>query len=208
MVMGTKLSKLFKFNMSTFLELGKAAVKPNFLFKSIHTSPILCLDFDISSGFMLASGDSSGHLAIWSLYNGELIAKKKKSHDKGVTCLMVLGGFHIITAGFDKMIRLFKLEKSFNNQDSSNSIDSVSYKTNSASLWKRMFSKKSRKLSARLTLVKEFRGHKGEIYCMQMVCQKTLFATGSTDNLINVIEFYKLMYCRYMISRAENAKDH
>lgn len=212
MVLGTKLSKLLKFQPGHLLEMGKTAISPEFSFKSIHTTPILCIDFD-AAGYLLASGDAAGQLAVWNIHNGDLVARKKRAHDKGVTCLKTLGGFHIVTAGFDKMIRLYKLEKSFESQESSNSVDSVAdphpQKTKKSSLWKRLFKKKTQQPSSRLTLVKEFRGHKGEIYCMELVCKKTMFATGATDNLINVskIVFIVLIVVHLFIAASHTLLD-
>ena len=163
-----------------------------------HSKPILSMDFD-SVGFMVASGDSAGTLSVANLYSGQLIARVKKAHDKGISCVTVLGSTRVITAGFDKAIRLYKLEPV--------DLDLASLRLEKKGLWDRIFTSKKKRVpvkstdktsvsssfdrnnAMKLTLVKELRGHKGEIYCMKVNPAKTLFATGATDKTIIIYDF-------------------
>ncbi len=187
-VVGTKQHRLmlFKLNSATFYDTLYQI--PAIEFRYAHSSPILCLDNDFPD-FLLASGDAAGTLALWNVFNGELIARQKRAHDKGISCLLAINSSHVITAGFDKMIRLFRIEKHSSltslNQDSSNSLSLGKVEK---PFWKRIFSKNEKKAApiANVSLVKEFRGHRGEIYCLTTCCKGTLFASGSTDKTINV----------------------
>jgi WD40 repeat protein len=190
MVVGTKSSRLmlFQHQQEGFWDLPSQT--GSIEFRYAHSSPILCVDFDSPNGFLLASGDTAGTLAVWNLFNGDLLARTKKTHEKGISCVMCIGSNHVVTAGFDKMIRLYRLERAatLKQEGSSSSLDRL--KAKKPSFWKRLMGKKEVKALplSQLTLMKEFRGHKGEIYCMKTIYKHQMFATGATDRLIKVCD--------------------
>jgi WD40 repeat protein len=196
-IVGTRKSKiqLFQSNSASFWESPMATSAT--VFAGCHRAPIMCLDFLSSNGNLLATGDADGTLAVWNVFSGELLAKQKKSHDKGISQLIMLDSRHIATCGFDKCIRIYRLQEYVigRNLDysptSSQSSSNFAEKPLKKQGMKRFFSNKSEKLHAKtsVSLVKEFRGHKGEIYCMISLSQKTKLASGSTDKTIRVRYF-------------------
>ncbi|KAJ3357364.1 hypothetical protein HDU91_005409 [Kappamyces sp. JEL0680] len=191
LIVGTKLNRLMLFKPNQSAQwFEKPHQLPEIEFNGAHGSSVLCIDADSPAGFLLASGDSSGTLAVWNSFNGRLLAKQKRAHEKGISCILAVGSSHVISAGFDKMIRLFRLEKhnalGHSVQDSELSMFANPDKK---PFWRSLFGKKEKTLPEnRLTLIKEFKGHRGEIYCMNTICKKTMFATGSTDKLINLYD--------------------
>ncbi|KAJ3258489.1 hypothetical protein HK103_003611 [Boothiomyces macroporosus] len=167
----------------------KPALNADLRFQDAHSAPILCLDFNNPSEYLLASGDASGTLALWNIFTGELISRKKRCHDKGMSCVIVLGSNMILTAGFDKTMRLFK-------RDPKSNMSSLSShelpKEKKQSILKKIFHQKSKKDEDKcaIKLVREYRGHKGEIYCMQSLDHEKLVATGATDSNIKIWNFY------------------
>lgn len=213
LIVGTKQHNLLLFDTSFMSDMYRTSAMPKINFGAYHGSPILCSDLDSPAGFLLVAGDANGMLTAWNVFTGQLLAKRKKSHDKGISCILALSSNYIITAGFDRMIRLYKLEKNLVSQDSSNSINSIDLKPlrKKQSFWKRLFSKKAKTplLSSKLTLIKEFRGHDGEIYCMKLICNGSMFASGGTDHLINVfLVLVTLIVSRYLTSRRANEREH
>ncbi|KAJ3319049.1 hypothetical protein HDV06_006276 [Boothiomyces sp. JEL0866] len=188
-IIGTRQSNLQLFYTRTTEMWDKPALTPDLKFQEAHSSPILCLDFNHPSEYLLASGDASGTLALWNIYTGELISKKKKCHDKGMSCVVVLGSNMILTAGFDKTLRLFK-------RDSRSKMSSMSShelpKEKKQSIFKKIFTTKHKKDEDKcaIKLLREYRGHKGEIYCMRLLGHEKLVATGATDNNIKIWDIY------------------
>lgn len=197
MIIGTKQSRLLSYSLkSGFWDEKKHDADIDF--RNPHTKPILALDFD-SVGSMVASGDAAGTLSISNLFSGQHLAKSKKAHEKGISCVTVIGSSKVITAGFDNMIRLYRLE-------SGNSENALKRQGKEA-FWSKIFKPKKKMkapvktttsslsscsdqyLTSKLSLITEFRGHKGEIYCMKVNHSKSLFATGATDKTINLYDF-------------------
>ncbi|KAJ2994413.1 hypothetical protein HDV02_001588 [Globomyces sp. JEL0801] len=196
-IIGTRNRNLSLYNTQSTEVWDKPAIKPEMMFLEVHHSPILCIDYQTPVGHLLTSADALGTLGIWNLYTGELLALHKKAHDKGISCVSIIDSNYIISAGFDKVVRLFKVDEQLAKPaelfqaDSKHSISSTnqSKRFSKPSFFKRLFKKnKSPKhhLKCKLTLKKEFRGHKGEIYCMRVLSTRTHFATGATDFQIKI----------------------
>jgi WD40 repeat protein len=191
-IVGTRKNRvqLFQSNCANFWEAPIAS--PTSTFDGCHRSPIMCLDFLSSNGNLLATGDADGTLALWNVFTGELLAKQKKAHEKGISQMIMLDSRHIATCGFDKSIRIYRLQEYVIGRNLDYSPTSSRSSSNEKPVkkqgMKRFFSTKVEKLQPKtsLSLVKEFRGHKGEIYCMTSMTHKTKLVTGSTDKNIKV----------------------
>ncbi|KAJ3114488.1 hypothetical protein HK098_007340, partial [Nowakowskiella sp. JEL0407] len=60
---------------------------------------------------LLVTGDKSGLLAIWNIYNGKCICKLESAHSGGITAIVIPEPGTIVTAGFDGWIKIFSLEE-------------------------------------------------------------------------------------------------
>ncbi|KAJ3275957.1 hypothetical protein HDV01_006824 [Terramyces sp. JEL0728] len=184
-IIGTRQSSLSLFYTCSSEMWDKPALVADIKFQDAHAAPILCLDFNSPSDYLLASGDAAGTLALWNIFTGEMLSRKKRCHDKGISCVIVLGSNMVLSAGFDRTLRLFK-------RDSKSKMSSMSSqelpKVKKQSIFKKMFSSKYKKDDGKcaIKLLQEYRGHKGEIYCMKLLDQEKRVATGATDNNIKV----------------------
>nr|KAJ3422817.1 Chromosome-associated kinesin kif4a [Polyrhizophydium stewartii] len=58
---------------------------------------------------ILVSADTSGDLAFWNSFTGQMLASLKHAHRGGVSSICVVDSEHAVTAGFDRLIRLYRL---------------------------------------------------------------------------------------------------
>jgi WD40 repeat protein len=208
LVIATKRSHLILFETGIIGDFLTPMEPPVINFSGVHKSAILTLDFSTPVGSLLASGDSTGTLAVWNIFTGELLAKFKKAHAGGISTVLVMDDQFIITCGFDRIVRIFTLsattestsmlqhttsqKRLFNSPKSSQSSQTDAYKHKKPEKKKRgvltrMFDKKNTSIDpiSTLTLLKELIGHKGEIFSMHLLPDEKL-ATGSTDSTIKV----------------------
>jgi WD40 repeat protein len=197
-IIGTRKHKvkLFQSNIADFW--NSPVAKHSAMYQGAHKSAIMCLDFSSSNGNILATGDADGTLAVWNIFTGDLLARQKRAHEKGISQVIMLDNRHIATCGFDKTIRIFRLleytigAKQEYSPTSSRSSSVCPEQTVKRKGISRLFPSKVELIRPKtlVTMVKEFRGHRGEVYCMQALAKKTKLATGSTDHTIKVLLFH------------------
>jgi hypothetical protein len=189
-VVGTKNRHLHLFHSCVDTFWNQNLATPSTSYQGAHKSPILCIDYVPTVGNLLASGDSDGTLGLWNIFTGELLVRHKKAHEHGISQIVVLDSKHIATCGFDKMARIFRLQDISleSHSTSSNRSSKSDLPRKKTSILKRLFRKKDLLLKPRssVTIIREFRGHRGEIYCMKALLSGKVLATGATDHKIMV----------------------
>jgi WD40 repeat protein len=170
-------------------------VTPTIVFVGAHKSPIICLDFSRPVGCLLATGDAAGILAVWNIFTGDLVAKFKNAHSGGISTVTIMKDQRILTTGFDKMARIFKLSDVINLKTQSFEFSPESSQSSFSEIPKgftktfsKLFSKREKKVVpiGSLILNKELRGHKGEIFSCCTMPTTFCAATGATDSTIKV----------------------
>ncbi|KAL2916567.1 hypothetical protein HK105_204000 [Polyrhizophydium stewartii] len=74
-----------------------------------HQAPVMCLARSDPTDGILVSADTSGDLAFWNSFTGQMLASLKHAHRGGVSSICVVDSEHAVTAGFDRLIRLYRL---------------------------------------------------------------------------------------------------
>jgi WD40 repeat protein len=120
----------------------------------------------------------SGTIVFWNIFTG-IILGAEKVHSKGLSCVIMLDDFSVLTTGFDKNAKHITLDQSIRYEPKKDKI-----KSNFFTKLVRSTQKQSRKKN--MKFIREFRGHNGDIYCMELLPCKKFTATGSTDYNIKV----------------------
>jgi WD40 repeat protein len=120
----------------------------------------------------------SGTVIFWNIFTG-IILGVEKVHSKGLSCLIMLDDLSVLTTGFDKNAKHISLDQSIPYQPKKDKIKS-SFLGNLIKKTQKTTRKKN------IKFIREFRGHNGEIYCMELLPCKKFTATGSTDYTIKV----------------------
>ncbi|KAH6597123.1 hypothetical protein BASA61_003258 [Batrachochytrium salamandrivorans] len=265
LIVGSRERKLQLSQIDTpdFWRMSPQKPIPQIIFEGCHQSPIMCIGHSLNVQNIIVSADTSGELAFWNSFTGKALASIKHANKGGVSSICIVDNEHIVCAGFDKLIRLYRLtslesssEKgapsnvrpsvhttdttsqpmSLNDKQPSmveaNSSVNLKQPTSEMDLkisfsglrsWRRSStihpkpeinsrlldtdalkqsgSKKQRNESSlfgwrkkpptsstkrTITLVHEMKGHKGDIYCLELLNGRSRLASGSSDNTIKI----------------------
>lgn len=109
-VVGTRRHKLVALDLETLSPFLATNFNHN-----IHNHPILTLAFDThhSNSNILVSGDQLGKLVVWNSLSGQVLGWRDECHSGGISCTAVISSpdIIIVTAGFDKFIRIHQVVK-------------------------------------------------------------------------------------------------
>ncbi|KAI8927791.1 WD40-repeat-containing domain protein [Entophlyctis helioformis] len=111
-VVGTREHRvdLFQIDSPLFWTLAPSqALVPSISFTNSHQSPIMCMALSPAAEGMLISADTSGELVFWNAFTGQKLSHLKNAHKGGVSCIHLVDSTHVVTAGFDRLIRLYKI---------------------------------------------------------------------------------------------------
>ncbi|KAJ3157890.1 hypothetical protein HDU89_000269 [Geranomyces variabilis] len=113
LIIGTRRHRLSLFHVPspahwTQLSTAATAPPPDICFENAHAVAIMAVA--VSPQHVLASVDGAGTLALWNVFTGALIAKLAAAHEGGIAGVaFVDGGKNVVTAGFDKVLRVHEL---------------------------------------------------------------------------------------------------
>ncbi|KAI8593893.1 WD40-repeat-containing domain protein, partial [Geranomyces variabilis] len=113
LIIGTRRHRLSLFHVPspahwTQLSTAATAPPPDICFENAHAVAIMAVA--VSPQHVLASVDGAGTLALWNVFTGALIAKLAAAHEGGIAGVaFVDGGKSVVTAGFDKVLRVHEL---------------------------------------------------------------------------------------------------
>jgi WD40 repeat protein len=180
----TDLGKLQSHDFDDSSFLPENPVKMNF---EASNSAIICSDLCKNAGNLLVTGELSGQISVWNLFTGDLICLEKLAHDNGTSCVKILGRNRIVSAGFDRTIRVFQLDPLAAKRSDSDIFipnqEQPKYLRKIGKIWRKA------KIIARrgkLELKTEYKGHNGAVYCLEILETSQKIASGSTDKTIKI----------------------
>lgn len=183
-IIGTRSCSIQLFQTQDSQVWDKPTLEPSIQFFSDQNNPILCLGTS-PGGRYLVAGDSGGTITVWNQFTGQLIGFEKHAHSRGVTCVNFLDDCHVVSAGFDKVLRVFRMDELSLERSASQEISTRKSTKFNLLIRKRMGSGFKKRKKNFLKIQFEMKGHSGDIYCMALLDPKRI-ATGSTDKTIKI----------------------